>query len=78
MSKAEILQELPKLKREERQEVLDQLWQIEEQDLLQGGGEPTAEEKALLDQALEEYQRNPNAGRPWREAMDSLERKAKP
>lgn len=39
---------------------------------------PTAEEKALLDHASKEYQRNPNAGRPWREAMDDLERKAKP
>jgi len=42
------------------------------EELPQGGGAPTAEEKALLDQALEEYRRNPNAGRPWREAMNGL------
>jgi len=29
------------------------------------GGEPTAEEKALLDGELEEFRRNPQAGSPW-------------
>jgi hypothetical protein len=36
------------------------------------GGEPSAEEKALLDEALEEYRRNPHAGRPWREVLSRL------
>ena len=45
MSKAEILQELPKLKPDERQEVLERLWDLEDQDLVNGLG-PSPEEKA--------------------------------
>ncbi|PYJ00617.1 MAG: hypothetical protein DME25_20265 [Verrucomicrobia bacterium] len=48
MSKAEILQELPKLKPDERQEVLERLWDLEDQDLVNGLG-PSPEEKAILD-----------------------------
>jgi len=66
MSKADILSELPKLKPEERRELLESLWELEERDLLNGIG-PSSAEKALLDRELEEYQRNPNAGSGWDE-----------
>ena len=71
MSKAEILQELPNLKPEERQEVLERLWDLTEQDLLRGMS-PTAEEKVLLDRELEEYQRTPNAGSSWDQVKQRL------
>jgi putative addiction module component (TIGR02574 family) len=66
MSKAEILDELPKLKQDELQEILDRICELEDAKLLQGAT-PTASEKALLDRELEEYQRNPEAGSTWEE-----------
>jgi len=71
MSKAEILARLPTLSPPERQEIIQRLWDLEELALLRGG-EPSPEEKALLDQALEEYNRNPSGGRPWREVLGRL------
>ena len=68
MSKAEILAELPKLKAEERTQVFERLCELQEDDLLLGVG-PTAEEKRMLDEALAEFQRDGNAGTPWREAL---------
>ena len=66
MSNADILNELPKLRPDDRQQVLDKLWELEEHDLLQGIG-PTPEEKCLLDRELEDYQRNPDTGANWEE-----------
>jgi hypothetical protein len=68
MSKAEILAELPKLKAEERTQVLERLCELQEDDLIHGVG-PTEDEKRMLDQALAEFERDGNAGTPWREAM---------
>ena len=59
MSKAEILRELPGLPLGERREIFERIIELEDQDLLKGG-EPTPEEKALLDRELEEYQRRSN------------------
>ncbi len=76
MSKTEILQELPRLPATDRRDILDRLWDLEEWDVLHLD-EPTAEEKALLDEALDAYARNPGAGRPWREVLAEIrERKA--
>jgi hypothetical protein len=66
MSKVEIFQELPNLKSEERRELLDRICELEEEELLRGG-QPTTDEKALLDSELEEYERNPQAGSTWKE-----------
>jgi hypothetical protein len=66
MSKSEILEELPKLKREERRQIFERLCELEDRDLL-NGAEPSAEEKALLDQELKEYQKNPEAGSTWQQ-----------
>lgn len=76
MSKNEILQELPRLPASDRREILDRLWDLEEWDVLRVD-EPSAEEKALLDEALEVYARKPGAGRPWREVLAEIrDRKA--
>jgi len=45
--------------------------QLKEQDLLQGVA-PDLEEKALLDQELEEFQSNPEAGATWPEVQARL------
>ncbi len=71
MSKVEILQELPRLRPEERQEIMDRICELEERDLLDGAG-PTAAEKALLDRELEDYRKNPDAGSSWEEVEARL------
>lgn len=71
MSKTEILAELPKLKPDDRREILDRIWELDEQDLLQGSG-PTPEEKTLLDRELEDYRLDPNAGSPWEDVESRI------
>ena len=71
MSKAEILQELPKLGPGERREIFERICELEEGDLLKGVG-PTVEEKALLDRELEDYAQTPNAGSSWEEVEARL------
>ena len=71
MSKAEILSELPKLKPEERREVLESLWDLEERDLLNGIG-PSADEKALLNREHDDFEKNPDVGAPWSETKARL------
>jgi len=71
MSKAEILRELPKLQLGERREIFERIVELEEHELLKGG-EPTTDEKALLDRELEEYQRSPEAGSSWEEVKDRV------
>jgi len=71
MSKAEILRELPRLPLGERREIFERIVELEDQDLLKGG-EPTPEEKALLDRELEEYKRSPDAGSSWEEVKERV------
>ena len=71
MSKADILQELPRLRHEERTEILERLCELEERDLMNGVG-PTAAEKALLDAELEAYRQNPDDGSSWQEVQARL------
>ena len=71
MSKMEILAELPKLELADRREIFDRICDMEENDLLNGGG-ATAEEKAMLDRELEEYRRSPEAGSSWNEVEARL------
>jgi len=77
MSKAEILQELPRLGLQERREIFERIGELEEQELLKGG-EPTAADKALLDRELEEYRRNPDAGSTWSEVESRLRKPTRP
>ena len=65
MSKVEILRELPKLDVLELREIHERILQLEEEELLAGRTQPTAEEKALLDAELKEYSRNSAAGSSW-------------
>jgi len=74
MSKADILAELPKLTADDRSEILDQLWSLEEQEALRRG--PSPEEKTLLDAELADYAANPNAGGSWAEVQARLRHRA--
>lgn len=71
MSKAEICEELPKLKAEERRQIYQRLCELQDQDLLNGAG-PSEAEKELLDAALAEYESDRDRGRPWREVFEEL------
>ena len=68
MSKSEILAELPNLKAEEREQVLQRLCELQEDDLIHGVG-PSEAEKKMLDEALAEFERDGDVGTPWREAL---------
>ena len=80
MSKAEILQELPNLKPEDRQEIRAKLNELD--DASEEGwiddGELTHAEKSLLDARLAEFRKDPNAGSLWEEVearvLDKLRR----
>jgi len=66
MSKVEILEELPRLTREERKEVLLRLAQLDG-DLWLDDDPLTDAEKALLDARLAAYERDPDTGSSWAE-----------
>ena len=66
MSKAEILAELPKLKTDELAEIQRKLDEIAGECWLDEG-ELTETDKAILDAALAEYQKDPDAGSTWQE-----------
>ncbi|HJW38763.1 MAG TPA: hypothetical protein VJ420_09110 [Candidatus Udaeobacter sp.] len=57
MSLSEILDEIPKLSFAERQELVRRAIEVEDADL-------APEEKALLDERLNDFRRNPNSGVP--------------
>ena len=67
MSKAEILEALPKLSPEERQEIRAKLKELDGEEWLDHG-ELSQEEKATVEARLDEYDRNPEAGSSWDEA----------
>ena len=66
MSKAEILSELPNLSAQDRTEILEQLWRLEE------AAGPADWEKSLLNEAQAAYEANPSAGAPWSKVEDRL------
>ena len=69
MSKAEILAELPRLSPQERGEVLDHLWRLEET------AGPTGHEAHLLDEDQAAYEATPAAGAAWPEVEARLRRR---
>jgi hypothetical protein len=71
MSKAEILEELPKLSPVERSQLFARLAELHETDLV-SNGEPTSTERQALDEALEDFTRDRNAGEPWRDVFRQL------
>jgi hypothetical protein len=71
MSKAQILEELPKLTVSDRSQLFTRLAELQEADLLDSGS-PTAFERQALDEALAEFERNPNPGEPWRDVFREI------
>jgi len=70
MSKLEILTELPRLSAQERAEILERLWSLEE------AAGPTERERTLLNEAQADYDANPSDGAPWREVEARLRGRA--
>jgi hypothetical protein len=71
MSKAEILEELPKLSPRERSQLFARLAELHEADLV-GVDEPTPAERQALDEALDEFAKDQNPGTPWRDVFREL------
>ena len=71
MSLAEILATIPKLSFAERQELVRRAIEVEDEEL-------TAEEKAILNERLEEFRRNPESGIPAEQLKSSVLQRLKP
>jgi hypothetical protein len=71
MSEAEILEELPKLTPRERSQLFARLAESHEAYRVEGN-EPTASERQILDEALAEFERDGDPGKPWREVLRKL------
>jgi putative addiction module component (TIGR02574 family) len=71
MSLTEILAEIPKLSFAERQELVRRAIEVEDQGL-------TPEEKAILDERLEDFRRDPNSGIPAEQLKTSVLDRLKP
>jgi Putative addiction module component len=71
MSLTEILAEIPKLSFAERQELVRRAIEVEDQEL-------TAEEKAILDERLEDFRRHPESGISAKQLKDSVLQRLKP
>ena len=69
MSKTDIMSELPKLTPDERKEILDQIWELDGGEWLDGG-ELTNAERVLSDPRLAEQEENPESSVPWDEVED--------
>ena len=67
MIKAEILEALPKLSREERREIRAKLNELDN-ELWSDNGEISEREKAIIEARLGEYDQNPETGSSWEEA----------
>jgi hypothetical protein len=72
MGKAEILEQLPKLNSVDLGEIRDRIWQLEEEQLLNGRANPSDEEKALLDRELVDFARDPTSGSSWEDVKSRL------
>jgi putative addiction module component (TIGR02574 family) len=71
VSLTEILAEIPKLSFAERQELVRRAIELEDPDV-------TAEEKAILNQRIEDLRQNPNSGIPAEQLKDEVLRRLKP
>jgi len=67
MSKTEIIEELPKLTKIERQEIRLKLVELDSEDWLDDEDPLTVQEKALLEARLAAYAKDPDAGSTWQE-----------
>jgi len=73
MTKVEILEELPKLTTEERQEIRLKLAELDGDGWLDADDPLTAEEKALLEARLADIEEQPEKSIPWEEAKRRIE-----
>jgi putative addiction module component (TIGR02574 family) len=71
MSLTEILAEIPKLSFAERQELVRRAIEIEDQGL-------TPEEKAILDERLEDFHANPDSGIPTEQLKTMVLQRLRP
>ena len=71
MSKAQILEELPRLTVSDRSQLFARLAELHEADLLDGGA-PAPAERQALDEALAEFERDPSPGEPWRNVFRQI------
>jgi putative addiction module component (TIGR02574 family) len=74
MSKTEILNELSKLTREDRREIVRRVHELDGDDWLDEG-ELSDEERALLESRLADHERNPDSAIPWEEFEPRLSRR---
>ncbi len=72
MSKTEILEELPKLTKTERQEIRLKLAELDGNDWIDDDDPLTDDEKALLDARLAAYEKDPDAGSSWEEVESRI------
>ena len=72
MSKVEILEELPRLTREERKEIRLRLAELDGSSWLDTDDPLTNAEKVLLDARLAAYEKDPDAGSSWGEVEARL------
>ena len=73
MSKTEILEELPRLTREERFEIRLKLAELDGDAWLDDDDPLTDEQKALLEARLVDMKQHPEKSSPWEEAKRRLE-----
>jgi hypothetical protein len=71
VSLTEILAEIPKLSFAERQQLIRRTIELEDDGL-------TTEEKAILDQQLEDFRRNPHSGTPAEQLKDAVLQRLRP
>ena len=71
MSKAQILEELPKLTASDRSQLFACLAELHETDLLEGTAPSPAERQALYE-ALTELEHDPSPGEPWRDVFHKI------
>lgn len=71
MSLTEILAEIPKLSFAERQELVRRAISVEDEEL-------TPEEKAILNERLEDFRRNPESGIPAGQLKGSVQQRLRP
>ena len=77
VSKTEILDELTKLKPEERQEIRAKLNELDgiAEEAWSDDGELTDEEKRILDKRLAQFEADPNSGSSWQESEARIREK---
>jgi len=72
MSTTEILEELPKLTKRERQRIRLRLAELDSDDWLEDEDPLTVYEKALLEARLAAYAKDPDTGCTWEEVEDRI------